>query len=64
MAPFHPPEYATWDQKQQEMWDKIPFDANSYYLHYLPPGVSPHSEEWSEEEHGLLLATVNVWLIM
>lgn len=63
MAPFHPPDYSTWDSKQQKMWDQIPFDANSYYLHYLPPGVSPRGKEWSDEETKELLLAVKVVLI-
>lgn len=64
MAPFHPPDYSTWDSVQQKMWDQIPFDANSYYLHYLPPGVSPRNQEWSNEETEKLLACVKVTFIL
>lgn len=39
---------------------QIPFNANEYYLKYLPPMVSGRSEDWSEEEKKELLETVNV----
>ena len=32
------------------MWDQIPFNANEYYMHYLPPGIEPRESEWSESE--------------
>lgn len=48
--PYHPPAYATWEESRKQLWDQIPFNANEYYLHYLPPGVSPRPSEWSDSE--------------
>ena len=57
---YVPTEYSSWDETRRQLWDAIPFNANEYYLKYLPPMVSGRSEDWSEEEKKELLETVNV----
>ena len=49
-TPQHPPCYSTWDTERKKMWDQIPFNANEYYMRYLPPGIEPRESEWSERE--------------
>lgn len=50
VKPYHPPVYATWEEDRKKLWDQIPFNANEYYLHYLPPGINPRPTEWSDSE--------------
>lgn len=49
-TPQHPSCYHTWDAERKRMWDQIPFNANEYYMRYLPPGIKPRESEWSESE--------------
>lgn len=48
--PNHPSFYQEWEEERRKLWDKIPFDANEYYMHYLPPGIVPRPSEWNPEE--------------
>jgi hypothetical protein len=53
-------EFSTWSEDRQEKWNKVPFDANAYYMEYLPPGVFPHGKDWSANEDAALLEAVCV----
>ena len=57
---YVPGDYSEWDESRRQMWDAVPFNANEYYLKYLPPSLSGRSEDWSEEEKKDLLETVKV----
>ena len=57
---YVPSDYSEWDETRRQLWDAIPFNANDYYLKYLPPMISSRSEDWSEEEKKELIETVNV----
>lgn len=48
--PNHPDCYSVWESERKKMWDQIPFNANEYYMRYLPPGIEPRSAEWSDAE--------------
>ena len=40
------------------MWVAIPFNANDYYMKYLPPGIRARPSIWSEEEKHELLPEI------
>ena len=48
--PNQPSCYSSWEEERREMWDRIPFNANEYYMHYLPPGVEQRPSVWSSDE--------------
>ena len=56
---YYPEAYSGWEEDRRRLWDEIPFNANEYYLHYLPPSVEAHGE-WTKEEKEALMETVNV----
>ena len=58
---YIPDEYSTWDQHRQQMWVAIPFNANDYYMKYLPPGIPSRPAIWSEEEKQELLETTKLY---
>lgn len=58
---FIPEEYSSWDEDRQQMWVAIPFNANDYYMKYLPPGIQPRPAEWTEEEKKDLLETTTLY---
>ena len=48
--PYQPSSYTSWNEDRKKLWDQIPFNANEYYMHFLPPGIDPQPSEWSENE--------------
>ena len=52
--------FEEWSIDRQECWNQIPFCADEYYLHYLPPGVCASKRDWSETEKEQLKAAVQV----
>ena len=45
-----PPEYESWSDDRRSLWNQIPFNANEFYMPYLPPGIEASSGEWNDAE--------------
>ena len=52
--------FEEWSIDRQECWNQIPFCADEYYLHYLPPGVCASKRDWSETEKEQLVKKYKV----
>ncbi|CBK21802.2 uncharacterized protein [Blastocystis hominis] len=56
--PILPPDYYNWTSARQAAWNEIPFNANEYYMKYLPPGIEPSTRCWDAEERSEFLSAL------